>query len=102
MQTLLTEAASVVTALLSDDAWEMSEALRTAGAWPVGLVAMLVAAMLLLAIYKLVPLVDRHFERTVMVWTYLIIAGIIFVEVFRRFVLNEQAHGRPRCRPSCS
>ncbi|MEO0818895.1 MAG: TRAP transporter small permease subunit [Pseudomonadota bacterium] len=91
MQTLLTEAASVVTALLSDDAWEMSEALRTAGAWPVGLVAMLVAAMLLLAIYKLVPLVDRHFERTVMVWTYLIIAGIIFVEVFRRFVLNEQA-----------
>ncbi len=26
-----------------------------------------------------------------MVWSYLIIAGIIFVEVFRRFVLNQQA-----------
>ncbi|MEM6974540.1 MAG: TRAP transporter small permease subunit [Pseudomonadota bacterium] len=91
MESLLTEAVSVVTALLSDDAWEMSEALRTAGAWPVGLLAMLGAAMLLLTLYKLVPFIDRHLERTVMVWTYLIIAGIIFVEVFRRFVLNEQA-----------
>ena len=26
-----------------------------------------------------------------MVWSYLIISAIIFVEVFRRFVLSEQA-----------
>src|SRR6056297_699334 len=91
METLFSDAASVVAALSTDDAWEMSRALSTAGAWPVGLVAMLLAAGVLLTIYKLVPLVDRHLERTVMVWTYLIIAGVIFVEVFRRFVLSEQA-----------
>ncbi|MEM6942388.1 MAG: TRAP transporter small permease subunit [Pseudomonadota bacterium] len=91
METLFTDAASVVSALFSNDAWAMSEAFRTAGAWPVGLIAMLATASLLLVIYKTVPLIDRHLERTVMVWTYLIIAGVIFVEVFRRFALNEQA-----------
>ncbi|MEL6479869.1 MAG: TRAP transporter small permease subunit [Pseudomonadota bacterium] len=91
METLFTDAASVVSALFSDDAWTMSEAFGTAGAWPVGLVLMLLAAGLLLVIYKLVPFIDRHLERTVMVWTYLLIAGVIFVEVFRRFALNEQA-----------
>ncbi|MEL7140030.1 MAG: TRAP transporter small permease subunit [Pseudomonadota bacterium] len=91
METLFTDGASVVSSLFSNDAWAMSQALRTAGAWPVGLVAMLLGAGLLLIIYKIVPLVDRHLERTVMVWTYLLIAGVIFVEVFRRFVLSEQA-----------
>ncbi len=91
MDTLFTDAASVVRALFSDDAWEMRQAFRTPGAWPVGLVAMLLVAGLLLTVYRLVPLIDRHLERTVMVWTYLIIAGVIFVEVFRRFALNEQA-----------
>ncbi|MEM9145472.1 MAG: TRAP transporter small permease subunit [Pseudomonadota bacterium] len=91
MDTLFTEAGSVVSALLSDDAWQMSEALKTAGAWPVGLVAMLASAAILLLIYRFIPLVDRHLESTVMVISYLTIAGIIFVEVFRRFVLSEQA-----------
>ncbi|GMG83927.1 hypothetical protein LNKW23_31410 [Paralimibaculum aggregatum] len=91
MNSLFTEAHSVVTALMTNDAWEMSEALTTAGAWPVGLIAMLGAATLLLVIYRLVPWIDRNLERTVMVWTYLIIAGVIFVEVFRRFVLSQQA-----------
>lgn len=91
MEALFSEAAGVFAALLTDDAWEMSQAFSTTGAWLAGLIAMLAAAALLLIIYKLVPLIDRHLERTVMVWTYLIIAAIIFVEVFRRFVLNEQA-----------
>ena len=69
----------------------MRQAFNTVGAWPVGLIAMLGSAAILLAIYRLVPLIDRHLERTVMVWTYLIIAGVIFIEVFRRFVLSEQA-----------
>ncbi|MEL6220275.1 MAG: TRAP transporter small permease subunit [Pseudomonadota bacterium] len=91
MDTLFTDAASVVSSLFTDDAWEMSEAFRTAGAWPVGLLVMLFGAGLLIVIYRIVPFVERHLERTVMVWSYLIIGGIIFVEVFRRFVLNEQA-----------
>ncbi|MEL6127021.1 MAG: TRAP transporter small permease subunit, partial [Pseudomonadota bacterium] len=47
--------------------------------------------MIIYGIYRAVPFVERHFERTVMVWSYLAIAAIIFVEVFRRFVLNQQA-----------
>ncbi len=91
MESLLSEAAAVATALMSNDAWEMRQAFSKPGAWLAGLVAMLLAAGLLLGIYRLVPLVDRHLERFVMVWTYLVIAGVIFVEVFRRFVLSEQA-----------
>ena len=90
MESLLAEAGAVVTALMSNDAWEMRQALATAGAWPVGLIAMLVSSVILLTLYRLVPLVDRHLERTVMIWTYLIIAAVIFVEVFRRFILSQQ------------
>jgi len=91
MESLLSEASAVVPALLSDDAWQISKALGTNGAWLAGFVFMMVAATILLGIYRLVPFIDHHLERTVMVWTYLIIAGVIFVEVFRRFVLSEQA-----------
>lgn len=91
MESLFTDSGAVIAALFSDDAWQMSTAFGTIGAWPVGLVAMLVTATLLLLVYRMVPLIDRHLERTLMVWTYLIIAAVIFVEVFRRFVLSEQA-----------
>lgn len=91
MDSLFPQALAVLAAFASNDAWEISQALRTPGAWPLGLVAMLLAAALLLAVYRLVPLLDRHLERVVMVSTYLLIAAIIFVEVFRRFVLSEQA-----------
>lgn len=91
MNSLFADAISVVTALFSNDAWEMRQAFSTPGAWPIGLVAMLIGAAILLGIYRTVPLIDRHLERSVMVWSYLLIAGIIFVEVFRRFVLSQQA-----------
>ena len=42
-------------------------------------------------IYKYIPWFERSFESTVMVSAYLLIGVIIFVEVFRRFVLNVQA-----------
>ncbi len=91
METLFADAGAIFGALWSDDAWEISQAFGSAAIWPVGLIAMLVAAIAVLVVYRLVPLVDRHLERSVMVWTYLIIAGVIFVEVFRRFLLNQQA-----------
>lgn len=87
---LFAEAGQIFASFLTNDAWAMRSAMATRGAWLAGAVVMLFAASVLLVIYKLVPLIDRHLERAVMVWTYLLIAGIIFVEVFRRFVLNEQ------------
>ena len=90
MGSLLAESGAIFSAFFTNDAWMISEAMRKEGAWLIGLVATLLGAAAVLAIYRLVPLVDRHLERSVMVWTYLIIGAIIFVEVFRRFVLNEQ------------
>ncbi len=34
---------------------------------------------------------DRNIEKTIMLISYIIMAGIIFVEVIRRFVFNQQA-----------
>lgn len=91
MASIVAEAGEVISALLSNDAFEMSAAFSTQGAWLVGLAVTLTGAVIVLAIYRISPFLDRHLERTVMVWSYLIIAIVIFVEVFRRFVLNEQA-----------
>ena len=85
------ESGEIFAALLSNDAWAISEALRTSGAWLIGFFITLGGAALVLGLYRLSPLIDRQLERSVMVWSYLIIAGVIFVEVFRRFVLSEQA-----------
>ncbi len=91
MASLFAEAGAIIRALFTNDAWAISQALGVEGAWLVGLAATLLGAVLVLAIYRLVPFLDRHFERTVMVYSYLIIAGVIFVEVFRRFLLSQQA-----------
>ena len=91
MGSLVADISAIFSAVLSNDSWMISEALRRDGAWVVGFVATLSGAGLVVWIYRLFPFVDRHLERTIMVWSYLIIAAVIFVEVFRRFVLSEQA-----------
>ncbi|WP_306152022.1 TRAP transporter small permease [Roseovarius sp. MMSF_3281] len=81
----------ILSALAAGDSWMLSEAMRQPAIWPLGLIAMLAAAAALLVVYHFVPWIERNFEKTVMVVSYLAIGGIIFVEVFRRFVLSEQA-----------
>ncbi len=89
--TIFADISEIFSAVLSNDAWMISEALRTDTAWIVGAIATLLGAALFLLIYKYIPWFERSFESTVMVSTYLLIGVIIFVEVFRRFVLNVQA-----------
>ncbi|MBC6404300.1 MAG: TRAP transporter small permease subunit [Rhodospirillales bacterium] len=91
METLFADMGTVLLAVTSGDAWEISQSLSSSGAWSLALMVTLIGGGLVLLVYRLVPFIDRHLERTVMVWSYLIIAGIIFVEVFRRFALNQQA-----------
>ncbi len=85
------DALNIITAFASNDAWEISKALGTPAAWLIGTLVTALGAMAALILYKSVPFFDRHLERSVMVWSYLLIAAIIFVEVFRRFALNQQA-----------
>ena len=91
MDTIFVEAFALISAFSTADSWEISQAIRLNGAWLVGLVVLLLGAGVVTLVYRKFPFVERHLERTVMVWSYLLIAAIIFVEVFRRFVLNEQA-----------
>jgi TRAP-type C4-dicarboxylate transport system permease small subunit len=81
----------IFSALSAGDSWMLSSAMQAPAVWPLGLIAMLVAAVLILLVYRISPWFERSFESTVMVVSYLAIGGIIFVEVFRRFVMNEQA-----------
>lgn len=90
MGSIFGDAAAVVAAILSGDSWEMKQAFGGSGIWLIGLIGVLFGAWLIAKIYQLVPFIDKHLERVLMVWSYLLIAGIIFVEVFRRFILNEQ------------
>lgn len=91
MSVLLSEAVDVIAALFANDAFVLSDAVRKPGAWIVGFFATLAGAFLTVFVYRRIPFVERHLERSMMIYSYFLIAGIIFVEVFRRFILNEQA-----------
>jgi len=80
----------ILSALASGDSWMLSEAMRAPATWPLGLIAMLAMAMGFLILYRIVPWTERNLEQWLMIISYLAIGGIIFVEVFRRFVLSQQ------------
>lgn len=91
MGSFFADIGAIFAALASQDSWEITEALGRPGSWGFGLLVMLVGAALVLGLFKALPLLDRHLERSLMVAVYLAIAGIIFVEVIRRFVFSVQA-----------
>ncbi|MEI4234213.1 TRAP transporter small permease [Roseovarius sp. D22-M7] len=81
----------ILSAVASGDSWMLKEAMRAPAIWPLGLIAMLLTAALVLLIYRVVPWAERNLDRSIMVVSYLVIGGIIFVEVIRRFVFEVQA-----------
>jgi TRAP-type C4-dicarboxylate transport system permease small subunit len=85
------EAINIIPAFFSGDSWELGTALKTDGAWLMGTLFTILGGLLVMAIYRAVPFIERHLERSIMVYSYLLIALIIFVEVIRRFVFSVQA-----------
>lgn len=81
----------IASAIASGDSFMISDAMRAPAIWPLGLIAMLLTAALILLIFRLVPWAERNLDKTIMVVSYLGIGGIIFVEVIRRFVMELQA-----------
>ncbi|MFG5380928.1 MULTISPECIES: TRAP transporter small permease [unclassified Yoonia] len=65
-------------------------ALRTDAAWLFGGLVTVVGGLLVMFIYRHVPFIDRHLEKSIMVWSYLAIAFIIFWGVIDRFIFNDQ------------
>ncbi len=78
---------TIVTSTLTGDIdFKTVQAYRSNAAWYVFGPLTLVGGILVYYLYKSVPFLDRHLERTIVVWTYIIIAGIIFVGVLQRFI----------------
>ena len=81
---------AVLASLFSGDPWTMKSGMQANGVWVVGFFATLIGGWLVMMIYRFVPFVERHLERSIMVVTYLAIGAIISVEVVRRFVFSVQ------------
>jgi TRAP-type C4-dicarboxylate transport system permease small subunit len=84
------EAGQVAASLFTNDAFEMKSAFRTNGTWLVFGSLTAIGAVLILGLYRLVPWLDRNLERSIVVYSYLVIAGIIFAGVIQRFYLSGQ------------
>ncbi|WP_171173335.1 TRAP transporter small permease [Ruegeria sp. HKCCD8929] len=87
---ILSDIGAIFSALASQDSWEIRNALESNAAWVLGTVATAAGGLLVLWIYRKVPLLDRHLERSIMVWSYLAVAFIIFWGVIDRFVFKNQ------------
>lgn len=87
---MFSEFFEIFSALASQDAFTIRTALRTEGAWLFGTVLTVIGGLIVMFIYKKVPFIDRHLEKTIMVWSYLAIAFIIFWGVIDRFVFGNQ------------
>ncbi|MEM9796689.1 MAG: TRAP transporter small permease subunit [Pseudomonadota bacterium] len=81
---------ALVSALGSSDSWTIRQALSPNTVYIYGAVFLAFTGYLLARIYHHVPLIERYFERTVMVSCYLATAGIIFWGVIDRFVFSNQ------------
>ncbi len=77
-------------AFLSQDSFEIQSALESDATWVWGAVVSALGGFMIMLIYRTVPFVERHLERSVMVYSYLAIALIIFWGVIDRFVFNDQ------------
>lgn len=81
---------TILSAFLTLDSFEIRNAMRSEAAWLVGTTATLGGGLLVMWLYRAVPFIERHLERTIMVYSYLAIALIIFWGVIDRFVFNDQ------------
>ena len=80
----------IFAAFISQDSWAIREALKSNAAWVLGTFFTAASGLAVLGIYRLVPFLDRHLERSIMVWSYLAVAFIIFWGVIDRFVFKNQ------------
>ena len=91
MSEILSGLWDILGAVLSADAFMITETFKGPPAYLCGVFLALVGGYLTMRVLRSVPFLDRYFEKTILVSTYLVIAGVIFVEVIRRFVFQVQA-----------
>lgn len=87
---LWSEFSALISAFASQDSWTIRQALAPNSVYIFGLIFLLLAGLALSWVYHHVPVIERYFERTVMIVCYLGTAGIIFWGVIDRFVFSNQ------------
>lgn len=87
---LWSDVGTIFSAFASLDSYEIRNSLKPDAAWVFGTIATAVLGLVMMWIYKAVPWLDRHLERSIMVYSYLAIAFIIFWGVIDRFVFSNQ------------
>ena len=86
----LNDIGAILSALLAQDAWAIRNAMKSDALWILGIIVALGGGWSIAMIYKRVPFLDRHLERTFMIFSYLAIAFIIFWGVVDRFIFSNQ------------
>jgi TRAP-type C4-dicarboxylate transport system permease small subunit len=81
---------AILSAAVAQDAWALRDAMKSDATWILGFIVAIAGGWALALIYRRVPFLDRHLERTFMVMSYLAIALIIFWGVVDRFVFSNQ------------
>ena len=83
----LADMGTIITAMTTGEVdFSSVRAFRSPAAWWVFGPLTAIGAVLVYFMYKMIPWLDRHLERSIVVWTYIVIAGIIFVGVLQRFI----------------
>ncbi len=91
MQDLFAGAVKIIEAAASGQSWALSQAVRDPGLFLLVSIALLPLAFVLMLAFRKLKFVDKYFEPTLLVVIYLVIGGVIFIEVIRRFIFNVQA-----------
>lgn len=84
------DAMTLFSALAGQDSFDIRNALRPNSMYIIAAIYLLISGWIMAWIYHHVPLIERYFERTVMITCYLAIALIIFWGVVDRFVFSNQ------------
>ncbi|MCC1494599.1 TRAP transporter small permease [Cognatishimia sp. F0-27] len=84
------DTSALISAFASQDSWMIRQALGADSTYAIAAVYLLLTGLLLAWVYHRVPLIERYFERTVMITCYLAIALIIFWGVVDRFIFSNQ------------
>lgn len=87
---LWSDFSALISAFASQDSWTIRQALAPNSVYVFGAVFLILAGLALSWVYHHVPVIERYFERTVMIVCYLGTAGIIFWGVIDRFVFSNQ------------
>ena len=87
---VISDMGTILSAVASQDSFEISNALKSNSKWYLGVIIVAAMGYIVALIYQKIPFIERHLERTIMVYSYLAIAFIIFWGVVDRFIFNNQ------------